>query len=60
LQEGTRRKIELRSAERAVALQAVQLKEGVVRVSVFVTVDVNPLQFATNHGRHMQQLVLLK
>jgi len=43
----------------AVALQAVQLKEGVVRVSVFVTVDVNPLQFATSHGRHMQQLVLL-
>lgn len=23
------------------------------------TVDVNPLQFATSHGRHMQQLVLL-
>jgi hypothetical protein len=43
----------------AVALQAVQLKEGVARVSVFVTVDVNPLEFATSHGRHMQQLVLL-
>jgi VWFA-related protein len=43
----------------AVALQAVQLKEGLVRVSVFVTVDVKPLQFATSHGRHMQRLVLL-
>jgi hypothetical protein len=43
----------------AVALQVDQLKEGAVRVSVFVTVDVNPLQFATSHGRHMQQLVLL-
>ncbi|HTX34801.1 MAG TPA: VWA domain-containing protein [Bryobacteraceae bacterium] len=43
----------------AVALQAVQAKQGVVRVSVFVTVDVKPLPFATSHGRHMQQLVLL-
>lgn len=43
----------------AVAFEAVQSKEGVVRVSVFVTVDVKPLQFATSHGRHMQQLVLL-
>jgi hypothetical protein len=33
--------------------------EGAVHLSVFVTVDVKPLQFPTSHGRHMQQLVLL-
>jgi VWFA-related protein len=43
----------------AVALKAVQFREGAVHVSVFVTVDVKPLQFPTSHGRHLQQLVLL-
>ena len=42
-----------------VGLQAAQAKEGLVRVSVFVTVDVNRVQFASSHGRHVQQLVLL-
>jgi hypothetical protein len=42
-----------------VALQSEQSREDMVRISVFVTVDVNPLQFAANGGRHMQQLVLL-
>jgi hypothetical protein len=42
-----------------VAWESVQSKEGVVRISVFITVDVNPLKFAASGGRHIQQLILL-
>jgi VWFA-related protein len=43
----------------AVSLSGGSPKDGVVPVSIGVTLDVNRLQFATWHGRHMQQLVFL-
>jgi hypothetical protein len=43
----------------AVSLAGGQPKDGVIPVSVGITVDVNRLQFASSHGRHMQQIVFL-
>jgi VWFA-related protein len=49
----------LQDVPAAVTLFGGLPKDGVVPVSVGVTVDVNRLQFASSHGRHMQQIVFL-
>jgi VWFA-related protein len=49
----------LREIPAAVSLTAGQLSEGVIPLSVGVTVDVSHLQFATDAGRHVQQIVFL-
>jgi VWFA-related protein len=42
-----------------VTLAGGQPKDGVIPVSVGIAVDVGRLQFASSHGRHMQQIVFL-
>jgi VWFA-related protein len=42
-----------------VALAGGQPQDGAVPVSIGVTVDLNRLQFASWHGRHVQQIVLI-
>jgi VWFA-related protein len=49
----------LRGVPTAVSLAGGAPKDGAVPVSIGITVDVNGLQFATDHGRHVQQLVFL-
>jgi len=49
----------LREIPAAVSLAAGQLSEGAIPLSVAVTLDVNQLQFATDAGRHVQQIVFL-
>ncbi len=49
----------LRELPAAVSLAAGQLSEGTIPLSVGVTIDVNHLQFATDAGRHVQQIVFL-
>jgi hypothetical protein len=42
-----------------IRLAGGQPKDGIIPVSIAITLDVNRLQFATSHGRHMQQIVFL-
>ena len=49
----------LRGIPAAVSLAAGQLSEGTIPISIAVTVDINRLQFATDAGRHVQQIVFL-
>jgi VWFA-related protein len=49
----------LRELPAGVSLSAGQLSAGTIPLSVEVTVDVNHLQFATDAGRHVQQIVFL-
>jgi VWFA-related protein len=43
----------------AVTLAGGPPKDGMIPVSIGITVDVNRLQFTSSHGRHMQQLAFL-
>jgi VWFA-related protein len=49
----------LREIAADVSLSAGESKEGTIPISVAVTIDVNHLQFATDAGRHVQQIVFL-
>lgn len=49
----------LREIPAAVSLAAGQLSDGTIPLSIKVTVDVSRLQFATDAGRHVQQIVFL-
>jgi hypothetical protein len=49
----------LQDVPASVMLAGGQPNDGVVPVSVNITVDVNRLQFASSRGRHMQQIVFL-
>jgi hypothetical protein len=42
-----------------VAMKTAPARENLIRASIFITVDVNPLLFASSHDRHMQQIVFL-
>jgi hypothetical protein len=63
LDEAVFSKQTLRDIPATVALAGGQPKDatngGTIPVSIGITVDVNRLQFATSHGRHVQQIVFL-
>jgi len=59
LDEAVFSKKTLRDITATVAVSAGQPQDGVIPISIGITVDVNRLQFAAANGRHMQQIVFL-
>jgi VWFA-related protein len=49
----------LRDIPATVTLAGGEPKDGAIPVSIGITIDVSRLQFATAHGRHMQQIAFL-